>query len=138
LPERKTSNIVTGAGKFIEACFLRRGSQFWEWGRALEIPAAWQYTCSFFHDKDVHAGKLWQVSDQPPTVFTSSCSTWLSLFLKVKTFLQGTRFQDIESINNVMTKFNPVPLGAFDGSFVQYLESCMKCVPVNKDYFQGE
>jgi hypothetical protein len=28
LPERKTSNIVTGAGKFIEACFLRRGSQF--------------------------------------------------------------------------------------------------------------
>jgi hypothetical protein len=60
------------------------------------------------------------------------------LFLKVKTFVEGTRFQDIVNINNVMTKLNPVPLGAFDGSFVQYLESCMKCVPVKKDYFDGE
>jgi len=56
----------------------------------------------------------------------------------VKTFLEGTRFQDIMNINNVMNKLNPVPLGAFDGSFVQYLESCMKCVPVKKDYFDGE
>jgi len=56
----------------------------------------------------------------------------------VKTFLEGTRFQDIKNINNVMTKLNAVPLGAFDGSFVQYLESCMKCIPVKKDYFKGE
>jgi len=38
LPEGKTSNFVTGAGKFIEPCF-ERGPQFQEWGRALEIPA---------------------------------------------------------------------------------------------------
>jgi hypothetical protein len=56
----------------------------------------------------------------------------------VKTFLEGKRFQDIENISNVMTKLNQVPLGAFDDSFVQYLERCMKCVPVKKDYFEGE
>ena len=37
-----------------------------------------------------------------------------------------------------MTKLNPLPLGAFDGSFVQYLECCMKFIPVKKDYFKGE
>ena len=117
---------------------LRGRPQFRGWGRALEIPAAWQYTCSFFHDNEVHAGKLWHVGDQPPTVFTCSCSIWLFLFLKVKTFLEGIRFQDIENINNVMTKLNPVPLAAFDGSFVHYVEICMTCVSVKKDYFEGE
>jgi len=56
----------------------------------------------------------------------------------VETFLEGTRIQDIENINNVMTKSNPVPLGAFDDHRVQYLESCMKCVPIKKGYFEGE
>jgi hypothetical protein len=53
---------------------LRGGPQFWEWGRALKIPAAWQYTCSFCYDNEVHAGKLWHVGNQPPPVFTFSCS----------------------------------------------------------------
>jgi len=53
---------------------LRGGPQFWECGRALKIPAAWQYTCSFCCDNEVHAGKLWHVGDQPPLVFTFSSS----------------------------------------------------------------
>ena len=92
LPEGKTWNFVTGAGKFIEACF-ERGPQFREWGRILEIPSVWQYTSSFCHDNEVHAGKLWHVGNQPPTIFTCSCSMWLFFSWKWKPSLKEQDFR---------------------------------------------
>ena len=72
---------------------LRGGPQFRGCGRALEIPAVWQYTCSFCHGNEVHAGKLWHVGGQPPTVFTFSCSIWLFCSWKWKPSLKEQDFR---------------------------------------------
>jgi hypothetical protein len=102
------------------------------------LPFAWPCSCLFCHDNDALASNFRHVGDQPPTLFTWSCPADFFLPQKMKTVLEGRRFQDIKNIKNVTAELNAVPSHAFDGCFVHCIESCRKCVAVKGDYLEGD
>ncbi len=61
------------------------------------------------------------------------------LFPRLKIALKGTRFEDLDDIQeSVTTTLQTIPAEAFSGSFHKLFERCQRCIEREGDYFEGQ
>ena len=61
------------------------------------------------------------------------------LFPRLKIALKGTRFEDLDDIQESVTKtLQTIPAEAFSGSFHKLFERCQRCIEGEGDYFEGQ